>query len=242
MTSPPPGQSPGKGAAVAAMFGRIAPRYDLVNSVLSLGVDRSWRREAAALALAHAPAHVLDVATGTGELAMLLARGRSGARPPEVTGIDFAHEMLDIARLKAERAGLPIRLERADALDLPYADGAFDAVTIAYGLRNFADVPAGLREMRRVLSAGGRLVVLEFPPPDERPIGRALRWYGRSVMPTIGGWLSGDRSAYAYLPASTLAFVESERLADAMRSVGFGDVRFRTQTFGISALHVGVAA
>ncbi len=236
---PSAGPTPGKGAAVAAMFGRIAPRYDLVNRVLSLGVDRSWRRDAARSALAHAPARILDVATGTGDLALLLARG---AGEGVVTGIDFSEEMLDLARAKAARQGVRVRLERADALALPFADASFDALTVAYGLRNFADVPAGLREMRRVLRAGGRLVVLEFPPPDDRPIGRAMRWYGRSVMPNLGGWLSGDRSAYAYLPASTHAFLEPERLADAMRAAGFGDVRYRLQTFGISALHVAVAA
>jgi demethylmenaquinone methyltransferase / 2-methoxy-6-polyprenyl-1,4-benzoquinol methylase len=235
----PPGPTPGKGALVAAMFGRIAPRYDLVNRVLSVGADRSWRREAARAALAGAPRRVLDVATGTGDLALLLARG---PKAPLVTGVDFAPEMLELAREKAARAGLPLRLERADALALPFADAAFDAVTVAYGLRNFADVAAGLREMRRVLRPGGRLVVLEFPPPGERPIGRAIRWYGRTVMPTLGGWLSGDRSAYAYLPASTHAFLEPESLADALRAAGFGDVRYRLQTGGISALHVGVAS
>jgi demethylmenaquinone methyltransferase / 2-methoxy-6-polyprenyl-1,4-benzoquinol methylase len=237
--APPPGPVPGKGTAVAAMFARIAPRYDLVNRVLSLGIDRSWRREAAQAALAGAPRRILDVATGTGDLALLLAKG---APAHGVTGIDFAEEMLDLARAKALRAGVPIALQRADALALPFADASFDALTVAYGLRNFADVPGGLREMRRVLVEGGRLVVLEFPPPDDRPIGRAIRWYGRSVMPTLGGWLSGDRSAYAYLPASTQAFLEPERLADAIRGAGFGDVRYRLQTFGISALHVAVAS
>jgi demethylmenaquinone methyltransferase / 2-methoxy-6-polyprenyl-1,4-benzoquinol methylase len=236
---PPPGPAPEKGPAVAAMFGRIAPRYDLLNRVLSLGVDRAWRREAVAAALHVAPRRILDVATGTGDLALLLARARPEAT---VVGIDFAEPMLALAREKGARAGARVAWQQADALALPFEDASFDAVTVAYGLRNFADVAGGLREMRRVLRPGGRLVVLEFPPPDGRLAGRALRWYGRTVMPTIGGWLSGDREAYAYLPASTMAFLEPERLADALRAAGFGDVRYRLQSFGISALHVGIAS
>jgi demethylmenaquinone methyltransferase / 2-methoxy-6-polyprenyl-1,4-benzoquinol methylase len=235
---PPAGPAPDKGPAVAAMFGRIAPRYDLLNRVLSFGIDRSWRREAVRAALHGAPDRILDVATGTGDLALLLAAEGHGAK---VVGVDFAEPMLARARAKAVRVGADVVWQAADALALPFDDGAFDAVTVAYGLRNFADVPRGLREMRRVLRAGGRLVVLEFPPPDGRVAGRALRWYGRTVMPTLGGWLSGDRDAYAYLPASTLAFLAPEPLADSLRAAGFGDVRYRLQTFGISALHVGTA-
>ncbi len=221
------------------MFDRIAPRYDRLNRLLSLGVDVRWRREAVREALADEPTHVLDVATGTADLALMLKRARPSAR---VVGVDFAEAMLAVGRAKASKAGLDVPLQRADALALPFEDGGFDALTVAYGLRNFADVGAGLVEMRRVLRRGGRVVVLEFPPPPANLAGRALRWYGRTVMPTLGGWISGDRRAYAYLPASTEAFLTPEELEVALVRSGFTRVRHRLQTYGVSALHVAVAA
>lgn len=235
---PPAGQAPDKGPVVAAMFDRIAPRYDRLNRVLSLGIDVGWRREAVAAALAGGPARVLDVATGTADLALMLKRARPTV---DVVGVDFAEAMLAVGRAKVARAGLTLPLLHGDALALPFDDASFDAVTVAYGVRNFADVGRGLREMRRVLRAGGRLVVLEFPPPPANLVGRALRWYGRSVMPVIGGWISGDRAAYAYLPASTEAFLTPDALGAAMRAAGFAHVRHRLQSFGVSALHVGEA-
>lgn len=239
MTVPPPGQAPEKGPVVAAMFDRIAPRYDRLNRLLSAGIDVAWRREAVREAMADAPDRVLDVATGTADLALMLKRARPEA---EVVGVDFAEAMLDVGRRKAARAALDVPLLHGDALSLPFESGRFDAVTVAYGLRNFADVAAGLREMRRVLRVGGRVVVLEFPPPPANLAGRALRWYGRSVMPTIGGWISGDRTAYAYLPASTEAFLTPQQLDAALEAAGFARVRHRLQSFGVSAVHVAVAS
>ncbi len=218
------------------MFDDIAPRYDLANAVLSLGLDRGWRRQALAWALAHDPRDVLDVATGTADLAIALRRARPAAR---VVGVDFSESMLARGRAKAARLGVDVRLEAGDGTDLPYADASFDAVTIAYGLRNFADVDAGLREFRRVLRPGGRLVVLEFPPPPQGAFGRLFRFYFTRVMPVLGGWVSGRRSAYAYLPASVLAFPTPDALAERMRSAGFARVHYHLQTFGVSALHRG---
>lgn len=239
MTLPPAGQAPGKGPVVAAMFDRIAPRYDRLNRLLSLGVDVGWRRQAVQAALADGPERVLDVATGTADLALMLKRARPQA---EVIGVDFAEAMLAVGRSKARQRGLRVELRRGDALALPFEDASFDALTVAYGLRNFADVAHGLAEMRRVVRRGGRVVVLEFPPPPANLAGRALRWYGRTVMPTIGGLVSGDRSAYAYLPASTEAFLTPDELTSALRAAGFDQVRHRLQSFGVSAMHVGVAA
>ncbi|MDF1521898.1 MAG: bifunctional demethylmenaquinone methyltransferase/2-methoxy-6-polyprenyl-1,4-benzoquinol methylase UbiE [Trueperaceae bacterium] len=237
---PPIGEGdPRKGSEVRAMFDAIAPRYDVLNAVLSLGVDRGWRRQAVAAALAHGPADVLDVATGTADLAIALRRARPEAR---VVGVDFAEAMLAVGRVKAARQGVDVRLEVGDGTALPYADASFDAVTIAYGLRNFADVDAGLREIRRVLRPGGRLVVLEFPPPPRGAFGRLFRFYFTRVVPVLGGWVSGRRSAYAYLPASVLAFPEPEALAERMRAAGFQNVSFRLQTLGVSALHRGDVA
>lgn len=224
---------------VRRMFSEIAPTYDLLNSALSLGLDARWRREAARVAVANQPEQVLDVATGTGKLAFAVKRARPSA---QVTGVDFSDEMLTEARRAAEREGLDVRFGAADGTALPFPDAAFDAVTIGYGLRNFADVSAGLREFHRVLAPGGRLVVLEFPPPPGGIVGAAFRLYFERLLPLVGGVVSGRRGAYAYLPRSVNAFLGPEQLAQRMSEVGFVQVRYRMQTLGVSALHVGSRA
>ncbi|WP_407636515.1 bifunctional demethylmenaquinone methyltransferase/2-methoxy-6-polyprenyl-1,4-benzoquinol methylase UbiE [Deinococcus phoenicis] len=224
-----------KGREVQAMFASIAPRYDLLNRVLSLGIDRVWRREAAREALALHPARLLDVATGTGDFALELKARAPGA---EVVGSDFVPEMLGLAREKARARHLDLVLEEGDALNLPYPDGSFDAVTCAFGFRNFADYARGLAEMWRVLAPGGRLVILEFPPPRPGLFGSLFRFYFRHVLPRVGALVSGNPGAYTYLPESTLAFLDPERLAGLMRATGFR-TRFRLLTFGIAAIHVG---
>lgn len=237
--TPPAAPGPARDRSVRAMFDGIAPRYDLLNTLLSLGIDRSWRRQAVRAALAARPARVLDVATGTAELALALKRARPEA---EVRGVDIAERMLDVGRAKLARAGVDVPLDLGDGMRLPYEDASFDAVTVGYGLRNFPDVDAGLREFRRVLKPAGRLVVLEFPPPPKGPFGRLFRAYFTRVLPRVGGALSGDGDAYAYLPASVMAFPEPEALASSMEAAGFDAVTWTPQTFGVSALHVGRAA
>ncbi len=224
-----------KATQVQTMFNAIAGRYDLLNAVLSAGVDRRWRAEATRLAFEKGATRVLDVATGTADLAISLKRYKPAA---EVIGVDFAEGMLELGRRKVAKRGLSVRLEQGDGLNLPYPDASFDTLTIAYGLRNFADYQRGLGEFYRVLRPGGRLVVLEFPPPPKGPFGRLFRFYFLQVVPLIGGLLSGRRSAYRYLPDSVLQFPTPPTLARMMQRAGFDRVRYKLQTFGVSALHV----
>jgi len=224
-----------KARAVRQMFGEIAPRYDLLNRLLSGGVDQRWRRLAVRLALANEPRRVLDVATGTGDVALLLKRERPQA---EVVGADFTPQMLELARAKAERAGLEVSFVEGDALNLPFADGSFEALTVAFGFRNFADYERGLAEFHRVLAPGGRAVILEFPPPPAGLLGRAYRFYFNGVLPWIGGVISGKPEAYRYLPNSVARFPEPARLAQMMEAAGFR-TNYRLLTAGIAALHVG---
>lgn len=235
---PAVGDKQDKGADVQAMFAAIAPRYDLLNRLLSLGIDQTWRHAAAREALAKAPARVLDVATGTGDFALELARRAPYA---EVTGSDFVPEMLDIARAKGRklerRAGAQIRWEEGDALHLPYADASFDAMTCAFGFRNFSDYAAGLREFHRVLASGGRLVILEFPPPADNLFGGVYRLYFQQILPRIGGFISGEAAAYTYLPESVLAFPAPAQLLAMLREAGFS-ARYRALSGGIAGLWV----
>lgn len=210
------------------MFSRIAGRYDALNHLLSLNRDRRWRARAARR-VNGAHGRVLDLATGTGDFAAALARpGRT------VVGADFCLDMLAGARRKDPGA----RLSAGDALALPFADGAFDAVTIAFGVRNFVDLPAGLAEMRRILRPGGLAVILEFSQPSG-PAGRAFRIYSDRVLPWIGGLLSGSPEAYRYLNRSTRAWPGAEALAAVLREAGFADVTASPMTFGIVAVHTG---
>ncbi|WP_457634367.1 bifunctional demethylmenaquinone methyltransferase/2-methoxy-6-polyprenyl-1,4-benzoquinol methylase UbiE [Oceanithermus desulfurans] len=225
-----------KARKVRAMFGEIAPRYDLLNRLLSGGVDQRWRRLAVRLATEKAPRRILDVATGTGDVALLLKRARPEA---EVVGADFTPQMLELARAKAERAATDVRFVEADALALPFADASFDALTVAFGFRNFADYERGLAEFHRVLAPGGRAVILEFPPPPEGLLGRAYRFYFNGVLPWIGGVVSGRPEAYRYLPSSVERFPRPERLAAMMQEAGFAGVRWRLLTGGIAAVHLG---
>lgn len=216
---------------VRGMFGHIAPRYDLLNHLLSLNLDRWWRaRTVRRLApLLRPEARVLDVCCGTGDLALALAR--AGA---QVWASDFSHSML----LHASRKGAA-RVFEADALSLPVRDGAFDVITVAFGFRNLANYRAGLRELARVLKPGGTLAILEFSQPPNALFRALYGVYSRHVLPAIGGLVSGSRDAYAYLPESVGKFPGAEELRDQMRMNGFQRASFERMTFGTVALHLG---
>jgi demethylmenaquinone methyltransferase / 2-methoxy-6-polyprenyl-1,4-benzoquinol methylase len=225
-------------AQVREMFDRIAPRYDLLNRVMTAGLDGRWRRAAAAAADLAAGDRALDVCTGTGDLALELAyRTTAGG---EAVGVDFSERMVARAVAKAARRSSPATFRVADALALPYEDGAFDAATVAFGIRNVADLDAGLAEMARVVRPGGRVVVLEITTPA-----RLRRFYGLwfdRVVPRLGRALGRDGAAYSYLPASVRRFPEPPELAARMAAAALQDVRWRGLAGGIVALHHGRVA
>jgi demethylmenaquinone methyltransferase/2-methoxy-6-polyprenyl-1,4-benzoquinol methylase len=215
---------------VRMMFDRIAPVYDVMNRVMTMGLDLRWRRLAAE-AVVRRGDEVLDAACGTGDFAVADRRAGAG----RVVGVDFSERMLERARRKAP----DLEWVRGDLLALPLADATFDAATVGFGVRNVADLELSLRELRRVLRPGGRLAILEITQP--RGVLRPFYslWFNR-VVPLLGKALPGG-SAYTYLPASVKRFPPAEELADAMRAAGFGDVRFRLLAGSIVALHTGVA-
>jgi demethylmenaquinone methyltransferase/2-methoxy-6-polyprenyl-1,4-benzoquinol methylase len=213
-----------------ALFDRIATTYDTVNRILSFGIDGLWRRR-----VVHRlpQGNVLDLACGTGELALAIAR-KEGIR---VTGLDLSEGMLEVARRRTE--GQSITLIHGDAQQLPLPDGSFDATTIAFGIRNVPDVPAALAEMHRVLRPGGRTFILEFSLPANRVV-RALHcFYLRHVLPRVGGWVSGDREAYRYLNITIEAFPYGEDFLDLVREAGFSDCTATPLTMGIATLYEG---
>ncbi len=217
------------------MFARIAGRYDLLNHTLSLGIDRSWRKSVLAAAGPMRGKLVVDVCTGTGDLALTFAD--AGAH---VIGVDFTAEMLARARAKAMQADGRHLFAQGDALHLPIRTGTAAAATIAFGLRNVADRRAALSELRRILAPGGRALVLEFSQPRGRWFGALYRQYFTRVLPRLGRWISGDGEAYDYLPRTVLAWVEPPELRQEMASAGFVDCGWRSLTRGIACLHWGV--
>ncbi len=242
LTHTPPGTTPAgaeteqqASAWVRGMFDRIAPRYDLLNHLLSLNIDRYWRARTVAQVrriLERPNAEVLDVCCGTGDLMRAL---ESRGRRARVFGSDFSHPMLE----KAKRKTVHGRWFEADALRLPIAGASFDLVTTAFGFRNLSNYRGGLSELRRVLKPGGTLAILEFSTPPNALIAELYGFYSRAILPTIGGMISGSKEAYRYLPESVRKFPDADGLAQQMREAGFVKVRFERMTAGIVALHLG---
>jgi demethylmenaquinone methyltransferase/2-methoxy-6-polyprenyl-1,4-benzoquinol methylase len=224
---------------VRAMFDRIAGVYDLMNGVMTAGLHHRWRRRAADLARIGPGDRVLDVATGTGDLALELA-GRVGA-DGSVIGADFSDRMLALARAKAFDAGFPrVRFEQANALALPYADDQFDAATVGFGARNFSDLRRGISELSRVVKPGGRVVILEITTPTRPPLSTFLELWFDHIVPALGR-VAGDADAYSYLPDSVRRFPLPDELAATMWDCGLRSVRYILTAGGIIALHVGEA-
>jgi demethylmenaquinone methyltransferase/2-methoxy-6-polyprenyl-1,4-benzoquinol methylase len=222
---------------VRQMFSSIAPRYDVTNEVLSFGVHRMWRRTAVRLSGAKEGSSVLDCATGTGDLALVFKRkvGTSG----RVVGTDFCPEMLESAPAKAARAGLQVEFQVADALALPFADDSFDVASIAFGIRNVDDPVKCLKEMARVVRPGGRVVVLEFGQPNGA-FGALFRFYSKTIMPAVGGLLTGNRAAYEYLPRTSAAFPSGDKFVGLMEQAGaYSERAAHPLTFGTAYVYVG---
>ena len=225
--------------AVRAMFSGIASKYDFLNHLLSVNIDKRWRRairQMLADILAEEDAIVLDVACGTGDLSLELRR-HAKAR---VIGTDFCHPMLTIARDKTEKLEYSIPYVEADAMNLSFADENFDAVTIAFGLRNLANFHDGLVELHRVLKKGGTLAILEFSTPLVPGFCSLFNFYFTRILPRIGGMISGSRGAYEYLPDSVSKFPDQKQLTEVMQQVGFAAVEYKNLTGGITAIHTGV--
>ena len=219
------------------MFDRIAPTYDRLNHMLSLGIDRRWRRTAVDALGKFKPQQILDIATGTGDFAVLLA---NRIKPQHITGADISEGMMAIGREKVKEAGLQdtISFQYEDCLKLSFPDASFDAVTSAYGVRNFQDLEAGLREMHRVLRPGGHLLIVELTPPPRFPMKQLFWIYAHIVMPLLGRLISHDNSAYTYLPASMEAFPQAEQMESILKRAGFSEVQWCRFTFGISTMYL----
>jgi len=234
---PPIGIVEGKKPHIERMFNSIAPRYDVLNRMLSGGVDQQWRRVVMKEVLDSQPQRLLDVATGTADLALMAAR--KGV--PQVIGVDIADQMLDVGRRKVSKADLDGRVEllNGDAEKLPFSDKQFDVATVAFGVRNFEDLAAGLHQIHRVLRPGGKLIVLEFSRPRVFPVKQLYAFYNRFILPAVGKLVSGDSGAYTYLPESIAVFPEGDEFLNWMDEAGFTQRKARRLTFGIASVYVG---
>ncbi|KIO46631.1 MULTISPECIES: bifunctional demethylmenaquinone methyltransferase/2-methoxy-6-polyprenyl-1,4-benzoquinol methylase UbiE [Sanguibacteroides] len=222
---------------VQEMFNGIAPKYDLLNHLLSMGIDKRWRKKAMKVVGAGCKDIVLDVACGTGDFSMEALK--HGVK--KVIGADISENMLTVAREKAKERKLTEQLDfrYGDSENLEFPDNTFDAVTVAFGVRNFEHLEKGLTEMYRVLKPGGKVVILEFSTPERFPMKQLYRFYFKRVLPWIGGIVSGNRKAYEYLPTSVFAFPQGEAFLKIMRSCGYRQVTQCRLTFGIASLYVG---
>ncbi len=220
---------------VAEMFDNISERYDFLNHLLSLNIDKGWRRKVVKTAAAMNPDRILDVATGTGDLAIALTK----AKPKEITGIDISAGMLSVGQKKIEDRKLDhiISLAQADSENLPFEDESFDVVTVAFGVRNFENLEKGLSEIQRVLRKDGKLLVLEFSQPSTFPFKQLYKFYFKNILPGLGKMVSKDSSAYTYLPESVDAFPYGDRFITILTKLGFKKPSYKEVTMGVAMIY-----
>lgn len=231
-------QSTSKKEQVAQMFDNISPKYDFLNHTLSLGIDRIWRRKAINLLKKDRPKLILDIATGTGDFAIAALR----LQPDKVIGVDISAGMLEVGRQKMLKKKLSEKIEMrlGDSEGLEFEENKFDAVIVAFGVRNFEHLEEGLKDMRRVLREGGKVVILEFSRPRAFPLKQLYNFYFSWILPKIGRLISKDQSAYTYLPESVNAFPDGQDFLKIMNTVGYKNTTCKTLTFGISSIYTGV--
>jgi demethylmenaquinone methyltransferase / 2-methoxy-6-polyprenyl-1,4-benzoquinol methylase len=227
----------GKKEQVRTMFDNIALRYDLLNKILSAGIDKRWRKKLVELLKADNPQNILDVATGTAELAIAIA----AINPKKITGVDISPRMLQLGeeKIRSLNLSLLIELKLADGESLPFSDNYFDAVTVAFGVRNFENLDKGLREIYRVLQPGGKIFILEFSQPQVFPVKQLYSFYAKYILPAIGKKISGDKAAYRYLPDSVNAFPFGKKFLDILTGCGFWENKLHALTFGIASIYTG---
>ena len=223
---------------VKKMFNNIAPRYDILNHILSLGIDKLWRRRVINMVSKQVAIDILDVATGTGDMAIAMSKRNVKSK---IVGYDLSEGMLDVAREKIDAKGLESRitLKQGEAEEIPFISGRFDAVTVAFGVRNFHDLEAGIREMSRVLKDDGRLYVLEFSTPKNKLFGFFYNLYTHKILPLIGGAISKDREAYQYLPESVDEFPSVERFLEMMSRGGLKNSKSISLMGGVAQIYIG---
>jgi demethylmenaquinone methyltransferase / 2-methoxy-6-polyprenyl-1,4-benzoquinol methylase len=230
-------ENSGKKEQVAKMFDNISHRYDFLNHFLSLGIDKAWRKTAIKLLAPSKPLLILDVATGTGDFAIQAL----SLNPSKIIGIDISEGMLEVGKKKLKDRGLESKIElfKGDSENIPFEENKFDAVTVAFGVRNFENLEKGLREIYRVLKPGGKLVVLEFSRPRAFPMKQLYNFYFKTILPRVGSVVSKDKSAYTYLPESVEAFPDGANFIRILETIGYKQTQCKELTFGISSIYSG---
>ncbi|MBF0596482.1 bifunctional demethylmenaquinone methyltransferase/2-methoxy-6-polyprenyl-1,4-benzoquinol methylase UbiE [Faecalibacter rhinopitheci] len=220
---------------VEQMFDNISPKYDLLNRILSGGIDIQWRKDVIKIVKAAKPKTILDIATGTGDLAIMMAKSTDA----QITGLDLSAGMLEVGRKKVQAEGLTNRVEmiQGDSENLPFADNTFDCITVSFGVRNFENLEKGLAEIRRILKPGGTFVILEFSYPTAFPMKQLYTFYSKYILPAIGKLISKDQSAYTYLPDSVAAFPHGEEMKNILKNVNFIQPIDKKLTFGIASIY-----